>query len=147
MTMRQRNANHNQSARHLTLIVGVAILLWSGMEDNDAVVVSLLGALSATAVVMLFYESKRFSRVRRPRNLTIPALVAGTLIGALACLTTPALMLFKNLRHAHVFPDYPPAMMLAMLERLPSWALAGGLAGLGFGLLLALARESRSQPG
>lgn len=145
--MSQRNTNHNHSARHLTLIVGIAILLWSGMEDNDAVAVSLLGALSAAAAVMLFYESKRFGRCWRRGNLTRQAVVAGALIGALACLTTPALMLFKNLRHAHVFPDYPPAMMLAMLERLPWWALAGGLAGLGIGLLLALARETRGRPG
>ena len=125
------------------ILAGIAILLWSGLEDSDAVAVSLLGALSATAAVVLLYNSKRFSRYWRSRDITLRATALGSSIGALASVTTPALMLFKNLRHAHIFPDYPPAMMLATLERLPWWALACGLAGFGVGVLLKLAKETR----
>ena len=50
------------------------------------------------------------------------ALLTGSLIGALSALASALLMLFKDLRHGHIFPDYPPEMMLAMLER---FALSG----------------------
>ncbi len=147
MTAAKPQSRSPNIARHLAVIAGVAILLWSGMEDNDAVMVSLLGALSAAAAILTLGGAARFPARWRRGSLTKRAVVAGTLTGALASLTTPALMLFKNLRHAHVFPDYPPAMLLAMLERLPWWALAGALAGFGIGVLLSLARETRSQPG
>ena len=74
------------------------------------------------------------------------AVVAGAAFGALASLSTFALMLFKDLRHAHAFPDFPPHMLLGMLERLPVWALAGGLAGLGIGILLRLSRIISHSP-
>lgn len=122
-------------ARHLLLTCGIAILLWSGVEDNDAVAVSLLGALMALAATALFLP--------RGLNNLASAVTAGAAFGALASLSAFALMLFKDLRHAHAFPDYPPHMLLAMLERLPVWALAGGLAGLGCGILLRLRRPQR----
>ncbi|MCY4145509.1 MAG: hypothetical protein OXE95_06020 [Chloroflexi bacterium] len=122
-------------ARHLLLACGIAILLWSGVEDHDALAVSLLGALLALAATALC----------RPRALDrlTSAVAAGGVFGALASLATFTLMLFKDLRHAHAFPDYPPHMLLGMLERLPVWALAGGLAGLGCGILLRSRRMQR----
>ncbi len=122
-------------ARHLLLVCGIAILLWSGVEDNDAVAVSLLGALLALAATALLMP--------RALNSLASAVAVGAVFGALSSLSTFALMLFKDLRHAHAFPDYPPHMLLGMLERLPVWALAGGLAGLGCGLLLRLHRAER----
>lgn len=125
------------------LVSGIAVLLWSGMEDNDAVPVTVLGALLATAGAMLLLDSPRWrpamARASQPRQ----GLLTGAFIGALASLATPLLMLFKDLRHAHVYPDYPAGMMLATLERMPAWALAGGLAGFGIGLLLTLADDRR----
>ena len=121
------------------ILVGVAILLWSSLEDRDAVLVSMLGALSAAAISLTLLDRARL----RCGSATTRALMAGALVGALSSVTTAALMLFKNLRHAHVFPDYPPAMMLAALERLPWWALAGALAGFGIGILLELAADWR----
>jgi hypothetical protein len=44
-------------------------------------------------------------------------------------------MLFKTGWHGHGFPDYPPPMMLAMLERLPVWMLAGALIGLAIAMI------------
>ena len=139
-----RSKNPTKRARHLLLLSGIAVLLWSGMEDNDAVPVTVLGALVATAAAMTLFDSRRFrqdfARLSQPRQ----GVLAGAFIGALASLATPLLMLFKDLRHAHVFPDYPAGMMLATLERMPAWALAGGLAGFGIGLLLKLGADWRN---
>ncbi len=126
------------------IVTGIAVLLWSSLEDNDAMLVTILGALLAIAATMTLFKLP-FLRARFPSDdLPKRATVAGALVGTLASVTTPLLMLFKDLRHAHVFPDYPPGMMLAMLERMPMWALAGGLAGFGFGLLLKLGSNWRS---
>jgi drug/metabolite transporter (DMT)-like permease len=137
---RQSNDRSNRS-RHILVFTGIAVLLWSGLEDNDAVVVTLLGAFLATAGSSMLLNSQlfraRYSRLSPPKRLAL----AGAIIGGLASVTTPLLMLFKDMRHAHIFPDYPPQMMLATLERMPTWALAGGLAGFGIGLLLKLRQE------
>ena len=134
--MSRRTAGSASTSRYLLIIAGIAVLLWSGLEDNDAMAVTVLGALCAAAAAMKLFSS-RFIKLPGG-SLAGRATAAGALIGALASLTTPALMLFKDLRHAHAFPDYPPGMMLATLERLPWWALAGALAGFGIGLLLKL---------
>ena len=115
-------------AQNLLVACGVAILLWSGVEDTGAEAVTMLGllvALAATGMIL-------------PRALhSLPySIFAGAIFGALTSLSTTALMVFKDLRHAHPFPDYPPGMLLATLERLPAWALAGGLLALGCALLL-----------
>ena len=115
-------------AQNLLVVCGVAILLWSGVEDTGAEAVTMLGllvALAATGMIL-------------PRALhSLPySIIAGAIFGALTSLSTTALMVFKDLRHAHPFPDYPPGMLLATLERLPAWALAGGLLALGIALLL-----------
>jgi len=127
--------------RHLTILTGIAVLIWSSLEDNDAALVSVLGALAATAATMMIFNT-RFMRQILPRgDLPKRATAGGALIGALASVTTPLLMLFKDLRHAHIFPDYPPGMMLETVARLPIWALAGGLAGFAIGSLLMLATD------
>ena len=115
-------------AQNLLVVCGVMILLWSGVEDTGAEAVTMLGllvALAATGMIL-------------PRALlSLPSSVfAGAICGALTSLCATALMIFKDLRHAHAFPDYPPGMLLATLERLPAWALAGGLLALGCALLL-----------
>lgn len=125
-------------ARHLLVISGIAALLWSGMEDNDARLVTLLGALLAAGACMTLVNSRCFPARLQSLSAVKRAALSGALSGALASVATPLLMLFKDLRHAHVFPDYPPGMMLATLERMPVWALAVGLAGFGFGILLKL---------
>lgn len=135
--------NRSKPARRLLLVSGIAVLLWSGMEDNDALLVTLLGTLLATAATMMLLASRRFHPVMTRGSRPMQGALAGALIGKLASVATPLLMLFKDLRHAHIYPDYPAGMMLATLERMPAWALAGGLAGFGIGLLLKLADDRR----
>lgn len=129
--------------RHLLVLAGVAILLWSGIEDGDARAVTALGVLTAGGLTLALLKRKRGGSRLDQRYALAGAALAGATIGALSALSATLLMLFKNLRHAHVFPDFPPAMMLAMLERLPAWALAGALAGLGMGILHRLWAELR----
>ena len=124
-------------SRGALLLTGLAILLWSGLEDSDAAAVTALGGLSAISLTLLLMA--RLSAGRRVKSGHTA--LAGALAGALASLCAAALMLFKNLRHAHIFPDYPAEMLLAVLERLPIWTIAGSLAGLGIGLLLAPRRR------
>ena len=143
MAAEERIKKHSTRARHLFVICGIAVLLWSGMEDDDARMVTLLGMLLAAALSMMVINSQWIAQRLKRLSLAKRAAMSGALIGALASLTTPLLMLFKDLRHAHVFPDYPTGMMVATLERMPAWALAGGLAGFGIGLLLKLGRDWR----
>ena len=123
------------------IALSLIIFFWSGVEDDDVVTVTALGlALSLTLALRLL-----ISRLGGAGTITALrgwlALPTGAGIGALTSLTTVALMLFKDLRHAHPFPDYPPGLMLALLERLPAWSVAGALIGLGLCLLLQLRDE------
>ena len=126
------------------LLCGLGILIWSGFEDRDALAVTALGFFAAASFTLYLLSSSR-GHSASARGLSF-AVLSGALIGALTALATALLMLFKNLRHGHVFPDYPLEMMLATLERLPHWALAGGLAGLGIGILIRLREAKRSGP-
>ena len=130
-------------SRHLMVVAGVAVLLWSGLEDNDAITVTTLGVLMATSLSTMLMTSRLAGATLRKIGVIERSVIAGLLTGALSSLTTPLLMLFKDVRHAHVFPDYPPQMMLAMLDRLPYWTIAGGLIGIGIGILLKLLAQRR----
>ena len=144
--MNRENEVGARLRRSLTIVTGIAVLIWSGFEDNDAALVTILGALSATSVTMTICD-QRFLRDRLSGcDVPIRAAFTGALIGALAGLATPLLMLFKDLRHAHIFPDYPPGMMLDTLVRLPIWALAGALAGFGIASLLEILSDWYEDP-
>jgi hypothetical protein len=109
--------------RWLALGWGAAALIWLGLEDSSSLPVALLGiggALLATQRPALA------PLAHKPWGLP----VIGALTGALAAILTTFLMFFKNAWHAHLFLDYPTGMLLAMLERLPWWALVGALLGL-----------------
>ncbi len=73
-----------------------------------------------------------------PRPFSGPAwavVLFGALLGAGTSVAAVGLMFFKNALHAHVFLDFPPALLLALLSRAPGWALAGALGGAGVVLL------------
>ena len=119
------------------IILGVTLFLWSGKEDSAVVVVTALGLiLSATSVWWLFVVRPSYDGTAARSSSVKWAVLGGVSFGALASFCTALLMLLKDLRHGHVFPDYPPELIVATLERLPAWSLAGGLIGLGLSLLL-----------
>jgi hypothetical protein len=132
-------------ARFLLLGYGLVLFVWMSLEDNGMLTVSLLGAGLATALI-LYQNFERIGgkelSMRFFFGLTI-GLCA--LIGAVSPLATILLMFFKTAWHGHGFPDYPPELMRDMFFRLPAWALAGGLLGLGIGFLyLALRKQASS---
>lgn len=121
--------------RWIVILGGVGLFLWLSLEDDApyfAVIAgSALTLLLAYAAITAWWGGKTLS----PSAWWIAAGVGGALIGGGSAVISAALMLFKNGMHAHVFPDYPAGLILAMLERAPVWALAGALIGVALLLL------------
>lgn len=128
--------------RIIGLLFGLILLLWMSVEDNQVWPVALLGA-GLSGLVVGLNLLKRWGGRNVPINIALPgAILLGGLAGLGASLLTGGLMVFKNALHGHVFLDFPPGLVLAVLERAPVWALAGGLVGLGLVLLwMVLARS------
>ena len=113
---------------------GLLVFLWLSPEESQVWLVTLLGlgvsTLSLSALVMNKLGGKSI-----PAHYVLPgAFITGVVVGLGASLATTSLMFFKTALHAHLFPDFPVLLMLAVLQHAPTWALAGGLAGLGLAL-------------
>ena len=123
--------------RWLLILLGMVLFIWLSVEDQRSEPVSLLGVGAAGGAV-LSWASRQWGGQPLQRvawRWLLPLL--GFLWGGAAALATALLMFFKTALHSHAFPDFPLPMILATLERLPIWALAGALLGLG---LYALGR-------
>lgn len=123
------------------LAYGGAVFLWLRIEDDAIWPAAAFGAAGAV-IGALAWASRTFGGQQLPGHY---AAVGLALLGALCGLATAAiaalLMLLKNGLHAHLFPDFPFGVIIAVLRLSPVWALAGGLAGLGLALAwLALRR-------
>jgi multisubunit Na+/H+ antiporter MnhE subunit len=125
-------------ARFALMGYGLLVFVWMSLEDNGTLTVSLLGAGLATALI-LYQTFKRFAGEELATRFLFPLL--GLLIGAASPIATILLMFFKTAWHGHEFPDYPLELMRDMLFRLPAWALAGGLIGLGLAFAWATKQE------
>lgn len=132
-------------ARLAGLGTGAALLLWLSVEDNHVWPAALLGAALAVLLVTLTLLHHLGGRDLPARRVVPGAALLGVAAGLAASIVAAGLMLFKNAMHAHLFPDYPPGLLLAILERAPVWAVAGGLAGLGlaFGWLWWQQRQQK----
>lgn len=118
------------------LFYGLLVFAWLGPEDNAVwppVLLGLCGALLLTVRLLLRWVGGR--RLQPAIWLPVAAL-AGLLTGLGMALLASGLMFFKTALHAHEFPDFPPLLILAVLERAPAWGAAGLLAGAGVGLAL-----------
>jgi hypothetical protein len=131
--------------RLLMLAYGALLLFWMSLEDQTTLPVVILGSGLALLMVVGVVLSRLGGVTLRMRQWLLLLPSAGAVAGALAAVMTACLMFFKTAWHAHPFPDYPPQMMLAMLERVPAWALAGLLVGVA-GLLLRMALLPLSSP-
>lgn len=137
---RQRNTGF----RLWLIVLGIALFFWLGKEDNDVLAVTALGlTLAATAVWRLIFLHRRVDVTAVGTFALQRGVLAGTCFGALSSFFAALLMLLKDVRHGHVFPDYPPELIIATLERLPPWSLAGGLIGLGLSLLFRVSVGGR----
>jgi hypothetical protein len=124
--------------RWLSIGVGAAAFAWLSVEDTSTLPVAALGLSMALCGVLLWLTAQPDWQ---PTALTLS--LTGGLIGALGALTTTLLMFVKTAWHSHIAPDYPPLMMLAMLERAPAWAAAGVCVGLALALLWPLFHSER----
>ncbi len=120
--------------RWLALTYGVIVLLWLSREDNDVVTVAVIGGGLALLLLTFVVTGQLGGRSIPARFVLAGGVVLGLLAGLGTAVATTGLMLFKNALHAHLFLDYPPLVMLGVLQRAPAWMLAGALAGLGLGL-------------
>ncbi|MDQ7027602.1 MAG: hypothetical protein Q9P44_18825 [Anaerolineae bacterium] len=114
----------------LLLGYGLVLLIWLSLEDNGVLSVALLGTGAATLFTMIWLLKRIGGQVIALRVWFFGLLGLGAAIGALSTLITTLLMFFKTGWHGHGFADYPPTMILAMLQRMPIWTLAGLLVGL-----------------
>jgi hypothetical protein len=131
--------------RLLTVGYGLLIFAWLSPEENQVWPVALLGCGLSLLGLILLVMSKLGGRTAPPAYVLPGAILFGLVAGFGASIATAGLMFFKDALHAHLFPDFPPLMMLAILQRAPIWTLAGGLAGVGFALAwLAYPRKDSS---
>lgn len=131
----------NYKNRLLVITLGIIILVWSGLEDNQVWGVALLGWVIAIVGIASFILSHYGGQTHPAKTLIKLSPLVGASIGASASLATTLLMIFKAIRHSHVFPDYPPQLILAILELLPIWTLSSGLIVLGLALLVYFKKE------
>lgn len=129
--------------RQAAVFYGIAFFIWLPIEDHSMWPAVIFGAVLAALLVILGVLDKMSVLVIPAPFLPIAAALWGALNGLSASLATTGVMFLKNALHGHIFPDYPPGLMFAMLQRAPAWAAAGGLFGLGLALLrLAAMRRS-----
>jgi hypothetical protein len=121
--------------RWLVILWGGALFFWISLEDRSSLHVAVLGAGSALILAIVQIAHRFGGRTLSTRTLWVTAPLLGALIGAGGAVATALLMFLKTAIHAHVFPDFPPMQIIAMLERAPAWAGAGIL--ISTGLLFA----------
>lgn len=114
---------------YLTVFLGVMTLVWLSTESTYMPLTAALGLAWAFAIAALFVMHNFSQRVLQGRLLWLSAIVFGVFVGVLAAVISFFLMLFKNVQHAHLTPDFPNATLLGMLARAPVWGLAGALFG------------------
>jgi hypothetical protein len=123
--------------RLAVIVYGVAVFWWLGPEDSRAFPPALLGWIGVALTLGGWLLARIGGRVMDFRALMALGAASGGVIGLGASVGTGFLMFFKNARHAHVLPDFPTAMISAILARAPVWSLAGALIGLGIVLAWA----------
>ncbi len=121
--------------RLMTMGYGLLLFIWLTPEDNTVWPVTLIGLGLALLSVIWLIQRRFGGSVFSAKYVPMSGALLGGIIGLGGALAAAGLMFFKNALHAHVFWDFPPGMVVAMLTRAPSWALAGGLAGLAIGCL------------
>jgi hypothetical protein len=123
-------------ARWVIILWGLLIFAWLGQEDNHVWPVAVLGAGTMTLTTGVWVQSHYAGHSLSPMMMPVWSTILGASIGLGAAVITAFLMLFKNVRHAHLVPDYPAGLMGAVLGLMPVWMLAGAFLGVGVGLLM-----------
>ncbi|MAS37587.1 MAG: hypothetical protein CL610_26560 [Anaerolineaceae bacterium] len=136
-----------RGTRLLALTYGLALFFWLSLEDTSVAPVVAFGFGLAILIIGLTTLDKIGGQWLTVRHFFALTVLSGVALGLGTSVATAVLMFFKNARHAHLFPDYPTGMIVAMLERAPWWGVAGGLLGLSLGLgWLAMRRKENERP-
>lgn len=130
--------------RRILLVTGIAVFIWSGIEDSTVLPVTALGTGLSVLTVTVWVMGRFGGRTLVSRYVLPVGIAFGGSVGLGASVWTALLMFFKDARHAHVFPDYPLPLILAILERAPLWAVAGGLIGLAVALVWLAVRTDEN---
>ncbi|HUN05815.1 MAG TPA: hypothetical protein PLQ56_04420 [Aggregatilineales bacterium] len=128
------------SFRLVVIGYGLVLLLWMSLEDTHTEPVVVLGVALSLLVSLRTLLRRLGGQEVSLRQLLLILAFSGGLVGVGTSISTALLMFFKNAWHAHLFLDFPPGIMLAILERAPAWGLAGVLIGIGIGLSWLAAR-------
>lgn len=121
--------------RWLLILWAVITFVWLSREDSDVLGVVTLSVWGAVLICGSWIINRIAGKSVSPSIALLSTAITGAIMGISTSLLTAFLMLFKNVRHAHIFPDYPFELIGAMLQRAPVWGLAGALFGIAIGLL------------
>ncbi len=102
-----------------------------------------LGLAWAFAIGAFLIMQNFGGRTLHGRRLALAATGFGAIVGAVAPLMSFLLMLFKNVQHAHLTPDFPNETLLGILYRVPAWGIAGALFGIAAFLYLVATTEEQ----
>ena len=127
--------NNPRRTRLLTIACGVVVFFWLRIEDNNVIPAVIAGFGLSLLGAFIWLTKNLSGKTLRPHYLLFGSALLGAVCGLATAVGTAGLMLLKNGMHGHAFPDFPFGVIVEILQRAPSWALAGGLAGLG--LILA----------
>lgn len=122
------------------LLYLAAGFVWIGYEDQSARWVSLMGAGGALLGTVVFCRRRFGGGEYAPRQWLFGCALAGLAAGVAAAPMTIVLMALKVSLHSHATPDFTPGEVLAIIETLPVWGMAGLLLGAATGLV-GLARR------
>ena len=121
-------------SKWLLIAWGITAVFWS-MLEGDLARVQLFGFLTTAMIFYTLFRRVMAGHVFSPLpGLAVMALW-GLSFGVGTVLLTLFLMAVKTGLHAHG-PEFTPFDILSVWQRLPLYAAAGLLAGLGLGLLL-----------
>lgn len=121
--------------RWAALLYGGMVLVWLNLEDTRVWPVALLGWSGALLLAAGMTTRHVGGAVLSRGTVLLGGALIGAGVGLGSSLICAGLMFFKNALHAHLFLDYPPLMLLAMIQRGPGWAAAGALLGFSAALL------------
>lgn len=125
-----RIPDHKASLRWLVIGYGLLVFFWLGPEDDHIWPVTLIGLAGGLLGVTAWLNGRALSL----RWLPLTGVLLGALAGGGTSVLTVLLMLFKNARHAHLYPDFSAPLMGEVLVRAPVWGMAGALVGFGAAL-------------
>lgn len=122
-----------------TVLAAAYAVVWIALEGN-LVRVTILGC--ATSLLLLGAVVQRWLAGRRLSPIAWLATCAalGAIVGFNSGIFTLLFMAVKTGLHAHG-PEFSPVQINWLLQQLPWWTSGGLLAGLGVGVIFAVARQ------